>query len=1008
MNPAPDPVIEIFNEALNRSPSARADYLDRACASDSGLRERVELLLRAHGSAGGFLEDPVIFLQAGASPNPVIGERLGDRIGKYRLIQQIGEGGCGVVFLAEQENPVQRQVALKVVKPGMDTRSVIAQFESERQALAMMAHPHIAQVLDAGATEAGRPYFVMELVRGTKITDYCDEHALTIRARMELFMQVCHAIQHAHQKGVIHRDIKPSNILVSTTGEGTPLPKVIDFGIAKATTGQRLTDQTFFTAFELLIGTPTYMSPEQAALKSVDLDTRTDVYSLGVLLYELLTGGTPFDVRELLKVGLDEVRRDILNKEPVRPSLRLKTISAADLAAIGRRRRMDPSRLIRLVIGDLDWIVMKALEKDRARRYPTANALAMDVQHHLADEPVAARPPSTLYQVGKLVARNRLLVGSLGAIAVLLVGSLAIMSAMFAREQAAHRQAEAEKRTAQREAIKSQHVTKVLSDMLVSVSPSVAMGRDTTILREILDKTDKRITDSLGGQPEAEAELRHALGLGYRELGESESAERMLSRVAEIYRAASPRMDRELGTVLNSLVFIQLNQQKVEEAEPHVVFLQELWRKLGAEQEPEAIRSLETLAMLRWRQQKFGEAEEVMRRVYTWRRENMEAGHADTTTALGNLASILYDAKRLPEAEELFRQTLVARQRHHGSDHPALAIPNENLASVSSALGKPGDAKNYLARAVEIRRKFEEPHHPHRVRSTLRLADLNASTGDLAGAESLYREVIAGGRRDPDDYGPVLHVLRRLSSKLREWGRPDEADAVLSDILTPEYCGSPRCVPLLKLRADILARAGRWHEAAADAARLVALEPEEHEHYHTLAPLLVADGNTADYRKLCAEIIARFGRPTDIFVADRMAKDCLIQPQAVADLAPVALMANAVLRQGEGYDALPFFQVSKALSDYRLGKFSDAAALAKEVGDSIPHAEAGALAIQAMALHRAGQPDLAHSLLARGNSTFESKLPKLEGGDLGQDWRDWIIARELLSEARALLGNKPE
>src|SRR6266853_478217 len=370
----------------------------------------------------GFLpEEP----KAAAVP---ITEKPGDCIGRYKLLQQIGEGGCGTVYMAEQTEPVRRRVALKVIKLGMDTKQVIARFEAERQALALMDHRNICKIFDAGATESGRPYFVMELVRGIKITEYCDQNSLPTEERLKLFVQVCHAIQHAHQKGIIHRDIKPSNIMVTTTVEGATLPVVIDFGIAKATTNQRLTDKTLFTAFEMLIGTPAYMSPEQADLGGVDVDTRTDVYSLGVLLYELLTGSPPFDGGSLMKSGLEEIRRVIRERDPDRPSMRLSTMAAADLTTTAQRRQSAPPALIRSVRGDLDWIVMKALEKDRTRRYETANGLALDVQRHLANETISARPPSALYKLQKAVVRHKLLFGGIGIIALLMVISLIVVS----------------------------------------------------------------------------------------------------------------------------------------------------------------------------------------------------------------------------------------------------------------------------------------------------------------------------------------------------------------------------------------------------------------------------------------------------------------------------------------------------------------------------------------------------------------------------------------------------
>jgi serine/threonine protein kinase/WD40 repeat protein len=352
-------------------------------------------------------------------------EKPGGRIGPYRLLEKIGEGGCGVVYLAEQEDPIRRVVALKVVKLGMDTRQVIARFGAERQALALMDHPNIAKVLDAGATATGRPYFVMELVRGIKITEFCDQNNLSMEARLSLFQQVCHAIQHAHQKGVIHRDLKPSNILVSSQ-EGVPVPKIIDFGIAKATGGQILTDKTLFTAFEQFIGTPAYMSPEQAELSALDVDTRSDIYALGVLLYELLTGQTPFDTRQWVQAGLDEVRRTIREQEPLRPSTKLRGLHPDEQTTIAQRRLTEPPRLIHRVRGDLDWIVMKCLEKDRRRRYETADGLAMDIERHLRHEPVSAAAPDALYRTRKFLRRNKAALSVAGALVLLLTAGTVV------------------------------------------------------------------------------------------------------------------------------------------------------------------------------------------------------------------------------------------------------------------------------------------------------------------------------------------------------------------------------------------------------------------------------------------------------------------------------------------------------------------------------------------------------------------------------------------------------
>ncbi|HEV3343166.1 MAG TPA: protein kinase, partial [Pirellulales bacterium] len=435
---------DIFIAALQRqAPAERRVYLDEACGDDATLRRGVEALLEKHELAGSFLESPAA-APAATLDEPAITERPGTVVGPYKLLEEIGEGGFGIVFMAEQQKPLRRRVALKVLKPGMDTRQVVARFEAERQALALMDHPNIARVHDGGETAGGRPYFVMELVKGTPITEYCDQAQLAPRQRLELFVTVCQAVQHAHQKGIIHRDLKPSNVMVALH-DGTPVVKVIDFGIAKATVAQ-LTDKTLFTAFAQMMGTPLYMSPEQAGQSSLDVDTRSDIYSLGVLLYELLTGTTPFDKKRLKEASYDEIRRIIREEEAARPSTRLSTLGAA-AATVSGNRRSDPRRLSQLIRGDLDWIVMKALEKDRNRRYETASAFAADVQRYLRDEPVAACSPSAWYRSRKFARRNKaaLLTAATVVLAVLLaVGGLAGSIGWAVRDRDARRATTAE------------------------------------------------------------------------------------------------------------------------------------------------------------------------------------------------------------------------------------------------------------------------------------------------------------------------------------------------------------------------------------------------------------------------------------------------------------------------------------------------------------------------------------------------------------------------------------
>ena len=538
-SPSPEPRREeaIFDAVLALAAEQRAAYLNQACGEDTQLRRRVELLLRSHDHAGEFL-DPA--LRAGTNRTLVVNptapsEKPGDIIGHYKIREKLGEGGCGVVYVAEQTEPVRRRVALKVIKLGMDTRSVIARFEAERQALAMMDHPNIARVLDAGATETGRPYFVMELVRGIKITDYCDQNHLNTSKRLELFVQVCHAVQHAHQKGIIHRDIKPSNILV-TLHDGVPVPKVIDFGIAKATEG-RLSDLTVYTELRQFIGTPAYMSPEQAEMSGLDIDTRSDIYSLGVLLYELLTGRTPFDAQELIQSGLDQMRRTIREKEPMRPSTRLSTMLVADLTAVAKRESAEPPKLVHFIRGDLDWIVMKALEKDRMRRFESASGLALDVHRFLKNEPIEARPPSGLYRFQKWVRRNKTAFAAAAAVVAALVLGLGLSLYLFIQERhalrservALQRAVAAERRQAElrEQAEKELALEKHMREMVPITDKFTTAGR--LLSQGQFDKAEEVMSEVPLTIPESSI-IYNALGEIYGRRGEWPAAIRNFTR----------------------------------------------------------------------------------------------------------------------------------------------------------------------------------------------------------------------------------------------------------------------------------------------------------------------------------------------------------------------------------------------------------------------------------------------------------------------------------------------
>jgi serine/threonine protein kinase/tetratricopeptide (TPR) repeat protein len=526
---------DIFDAALAMdNPAERAAYLEQACAANPQLRARIDDLLRAPNQLGRFLQaqDP----DAVATVEQPISEGPGTIIGPYKLLQQIGEGGFGVVFLAEQHQPVRRKVAVKVVKPGMDTKQVIARFEAERQALALMDHPNIAKVLDSGQTAAGRPYFVMDLVKGLPITDYCNQAKLTLRERLELFGDVCQAIKHAHQKGIIHRDLKPSNVLV-TEQDGAALVKVIDFGIAKAL-GQQLTDKTLFTGFQAMIGTPLYMSPEQAALSNVDVDTRSDVYSLGVLLYELLTGTTPFDCERLRQAGYEEIRRIIREEEPPKPSTRVRTLGKA-ATTLSTQRKSDPKRLSQLFRAELDWIVMKCLEKDRNRRYETANGLAMDLRRYLADEPVQACPPSTLYRMRKFARKYRTPLRVAGVLVMFLVLATVVSTWQAVLATRAERQAVAERDRTE----KSFRMARDAVDRLftqVSQSPKLKAHGLEKFRKELLQNAKEFYERFIREQFDAPG-VRYDLGLAlyrlgeiHRELGDYAAAEESLTKAVEL------------------------------------------------------------------------------------------------------------------------------------------------------------------------------------------------------------------------------------------------------------------------------------------------------------------------------------------------------------------------------------------------------------------------------------------------------------------------------------------
>jgi serine/threonine protein kinase len=904
----------IVAAALAKTNTAeRAAYLDQACAGDAALRKRVEQRLAAQPQE---TQAPTMGVGAEAytssdrstesSTSARLQEGAGSLIGPYKLVQPIGAGGMGMVYLAEQMHPVRRQVALKIIKQGMDTEQVIVRFEAERQALALMDHPNIAKVLDAGTTDSGRPYFVMELVKGVPITKYCDSNRLTVRERLELFVPVCQAIQHAHQKGIIHRDIKPSNVLVASYDD-KPVPKVIDFGIAKAT-GVGLTDQTVFTQIGAVIGTLEYMSPEQAESTALDIDTRSDIYSLGALLYELLTGSTPMESAEFRKAAYTEVLRKIREEEPPSPSSRLSH-SKETITTTSEQRKTDPGRLPKLLQGELDWIVMKSLEKDRTRRYETANGFARDIERYLSGDPVEAGPPSATYRFKKFANKNKMLIGTAAAFAALLILGVLVSTWQAIRARRAERVATTERDRADAEAATSKAVTDFLQNSLLSQASAqqqsgVNEKPDPDVkVRTLLDRAAASISGKFAGQPLVEAGVRVTIGNTYRDLNLIPQADEQFQNAYDLnlrYRGAD---DPETFIAIGNLGAIRADEGRYPDSlELYKKAAEGLARVLGPE-DRRTVAAMSNLGLGYLRNGDFAKSEEVLKKVFEIEMKALGLDNIETLTTSDSLVSLYRSQRRWSEAEALLLKGLESTKRVYGPSHPYALREMYGLAFVYRREHKYDKAEPLLQEVLEGNTKLLGAEHPDTLATTMELANVYDGEGKYAQALSLQEKAYGTYTRVQGlDHPQTLVFEGTLAQFYEDSGQTPKAVALYKDVLSREMRVLGPKDPATLATGSNLAYIYENHKRFADAlplqiqAREAALQRYGPEDHNTIvAGTMIGKDRIMLHQYKEAEPILR----------DMLAVETRIKPDAWQRYNLESLLGAALLGQKKYEEAEP-------------------------------------------------------------------------------------------------------